>query len=207
MENEPVEVEKSEGEDTETSVQPKQETLPISEPGSEGEPKAKRGRGRPPGSKTKPANDNVTPPVEVKAKPVAKNPLDSDSAFSDVAEAARARRARANADAWFPYAIMASRTGETLGKKLALKQAIAKGANPEHAERKLSKLPAMASVKVALPDGSTQTVEQLQAGAIAIIAGYLLPFRPDHPVLMATGQLVMAQLAWSEACERALAGE
>jgi len=123
--------------------------------------------------------------------------------WSAEADAARCERAIHASRHWIDVAAFAVVQGETAARALARNRAVAQGHSPQAVEDHLARVPWMREVPLRYA-GRDANCEEVNAQAIAFIAGYFLPATPDHPLAQAAIALGASFVAYQRAIRQAL---
>lgn len=155
-----------------------------------------------------PARAPATPKKETAAETTARE-LDAAVAtgggwWSADADAARCERALHAAKHWVDVAGFAVAQGETAARMLATRHAIAQGHAPREVEAHLARIPWMRDVPIRF-GGRDSNCEEVNAQALAFVAGYFLPATPDHPLAQAGIAIAASFVAYQRAIRESLA--
>jgi hypothetical protein len=123
--------------------------------------------------------------------------------WSAEADAARCERAIHASKHWIDVAAFAVVQGETAARALARSRAVAQGHSPHAVDDHLARVPWMREVPLRYA-GRDANCEEVNAQAIAFIAGYFLPATPDHPLAQAGIALAASFVAYQRAIRAAL---
>ena len=124
--------------------------------------------------------------------------------WSADADAARCERAIHAAKHWVDVAGFAVSQGEAAARLLATRHAISQGHAPREVEAHLARIPWMRDVPIRF-GGRDSNCEEVNAQAIAFVAGYFLPATPDHPLAQAGIAIAASFVAYQRAIRESLA--
>lgn len=180
---------------------------------ADGTPKKRRGR-----PKKAPASDSATTaavpptpspaPKETAAQAVERelgNAVASGAGWwSAEADAARCERARHAARHWIDVAAFAVHQGEQAARGIAAREMVRQGHSPQQVTDHLARVPWMRDVPMRFGARDTNC-EEVNAQALAFVAGYFAPVTPDHPLAQAAIALAASFGAYSRAIRESLA--
>lgn len=124
--------------------------------------------------------------------------------WSAEADAARCERAVHAAKHWVDVAGFAVAQGEAAARVLATRHALAQGHAPRDVEAHLARIPWMRDVPIRF-GGRDSNCEEVNAQALAFIAGYFAPMTPDHPLAQAGIAIAASFVAYQRAIRESLA--
>lgn len=124
--------------------------------------------------------------------------------WSAEADAARCERAIHAAKHWIDVAGFAVAQGEGAARTLAARHAISQGHTAREVEEHLARIPWMRDVPLRF-GGRDSNCEEVNAQALAFIAGYFLPATPDHPLAQAGIAIAASFVTYQRAIRESLA--
>ena len=170
-------------------------------------PGRKKGATKPPSVTATPVTETV-PKKESVAEATARE-LEGAVAsgagwWSAEADAARCERAIHAAKHWIDVAGFAVAQGEGAARTLAARHAISQGHTPREVEEHLARIPWMRDVPLRF-GGRDSNCEEVNAQALAFIAGYFVPATPAHPLAQATIAIAASFVTYQRAIRESLA--